>query len=543
MNRVYYRGMIDFCNYSCSYCPFAKKRFSEEKIEKEKASLQQLYDKIRKMQEVELMFTPYGEALVHDFYQEELIRFAKLPNVRAVGIQTNLSLENEKFFTEIKNYNDKIKLWATYHCEYADLDRFAEKANRLSQKLDLSVGMVASGENLGKIYALRQRLNPEIYLWLNAMDKRKYSFSEEEVMHHYEIDPMFIYEFRSGRENSVHPFTFCCSYEHLYIDNGFYSSNCFFKKKHSIPEDCNDHKRCDCYLGYSNFKNTPVSNFFGNGLTFRVPQKRQYKALFIDLDGILTDLNGQCRKDLEEILTLLNKKTKLYLATARSLSSAQKKLGTFLRYFSGGVFSDGALAVDFEKNYQRIVPLNKKLLEGFLTSALNEKEQADLWQKNRTSQEKLSRKNGETDTKVSPKTMMKGALWEDYQEDMLLRVRIKMAFAKKFESEEIGGERNLACQSVQQVICGIQKNLGYRLRRYGSRCYIQSEEADKKSGMLFLMDMNGWKKEEVFFISDNLQDRDIFVEFPYTATPIGNKEIEDLSYYNLDLQHLGFIIR
>lgn len=548
MSRVYYRGMIDFCNYACSYCPFAKKRSSEEKIEKEKASLQQLYDRVRKMQEVELMFTPYGEALVHDFYQEELIRFAKLPNVRAVGIQTNLSLDSEKFLLKIKGPSDKIKFWATYHCEYANLDHFAEKANQLSKKLELSVGMVASGENLDEIRILRRRLSPEIYLWLNAMDKRKYSFSKEQIMRHCEIDPMFIYEFRQGREKSLHPFARCRSYDHLYIDNGICSSNCFFKKKRLISEDCNDHKRCDCYLGYSNFTKTPVANFFGSGLTFRVPQKRQYKALFIDLDGILTKSNGQLREDLESTLSLLSQKAKLYLATARNLSSAQTKLGKYMRYFSGGIFSDGALTMDFEKGDERIIPLEKELLED-LVSMLNQKND-DLSEKNRDPQENSLTKETEMTAKFPRRARIPGVLWEDRRGDKILRVRIKAELAKEFAREGAGFKAASASDPMEQGAVKIQKqeihkmkHTGSKLRRYGNRCYIQSEEAGKKNGMLFLMAAHGWKKEEVFFISDNPQDDEVFRAFPYTATPMGTKDVEGLAYYELDLSQLVYVIR
>lgn len=548
MNRVYYRGMIDFCNYACSYCPFAKKRSGEEKIEKEKASLQQLYDRVRRMQEVELMFTPYGEALVHEFYQEALIRFAKLPNVRAVGIQTNLSLDIEKFLLKIKTPNNKIKLWATYHIEYSNLDHFAESANQLSKHLELSVGMVASGENLEEIEELRCRLSPDIYLWLNAMDKRKHSFSKEQIMRHCEIDPMFLYEFRQGREKSLHPFSRCCSYDHLYIDNGVCSSNCFFKKKHLISEHCNDHKRCDCYLGYSNFPDTPVANFFGSGLTFRVPQKRSYKALFIDLDGILTNSNGQLRKGLESTLSFLSQKAKLYLATARSLSSTQKKLGKCIRYFSGGIFSDGALILDFEKGDERIIPLEKELLEELVS--MSDQKDDGLSEKIRASQEKpFARRNKEI-AKLSRKAMIQRVLWEDRREDRILRIRIKTELAKEFGGEGASFKAAPASQPMEQEAVKIQKqeirkmkNSGLKLRRYGSRCYIQSEAAGKKNGMLFLMDANGWEKEEVFFISDNPQDDEVFEAFSYTATPMGTKDVEALSHYVLDLQHLGFIIR
>ena len=36
IRQIYYRGSLDFCNYSCTYCPFAKKKGSERRISRDR---------------------------------------------------------------------------------------------------------------------------------------------------------------------------------------------------------------------------------------------------------------------------------------------------------------------------------------------------------------------------------------------------------------------------------------------------------------------------------------------------------------------------
>lgn len=480
MNRVYYRGAIDFCNYRCSYCPFAKRTARKEILTRERELLERLYHRIRTLDDVALMMTPYGEALIHDFYQEELARMAALPNVKKVGVQTNLSFDAEEFLRRTDGFLEKIALWATFHPECTTTDAFAEKANRLASRTALSAGMVATGENGGEIRRLRALLSPNIYLWLNAMDRRRTSFQASTIDALQTVDPMFGFEFARRREcRSDSGFLHCHSREHLYIDGGTSSSSCFFRKKHSIPEDCNDHRKCDCYLGYSNFDAPPMQFFFGDGLPFRVPERRTFRALFLDLDGVLTDADGKLRPALTEELRLLGERAKLYLATARNFDSARRILRGRLSLFSGGIFSDGAEVTEWEKDGGRLLfPVEEHF-------------------------------DGKT-------------LWEDRTADgTLLRRRVA---PREYSTGEKLPER-------------------LQLRKYRDRYYLQSAVASKKNGIFELLRRNGWRKEEIFFLSDNPEDAEVFRSLPYTAAPVHAEKASQLALCSLDVPHLAYLLR
>ncbi|MDO4711267.1 MAG: STM4011 family radical SAM protein [Peptostreptococcaceae bacterium] len=550
MTRVYYRGPIDFCNYSCSYCPFAKKKYSKEKLRSEKRSLDRLHRQLQTMEQVELMFTPYGEALCHSICQEALIRFARMDSVKGIGIQTNLSLDIEKLLFLGEQTNGKLKLWATYHPEFAASDEFAAKANRLSEQIDLSVGMVADGKNLDQIRSMRSRLSPSIYLWINAMDRRKYRFDREMIERHRSIDPMFGFEFYHGRSDAKNGFEHCNSSEALYIDGIRYSSDCFFKKAKAIGRDCHDHRCCDCYLGYSNFFHSKPAAFFGSGLMFRVPQKRRYEAAFIDVDGVLLDERGHRTAGVEEALILLQSKAKLYLATARSYRSAKKALGSLMRYFSGGVFSDGALVRDFDRKWEKRSILNEIQLRKVLASISVD---GDGSQRTRKApsipEDEISDPNRykQEDPSDGPladrERRSQKILWEDRIEGELLRVRVPIPIAKKIQTlhdalgEEGRAEVDPDTRPVRDPI------LDLNIRRYGRKCYIRSRGSSKKNGIRLLMENYHLKPDEVLFISDDLQDEEVFSYLPYTVSPLAIEEVAHLSHYQLDLKHLGFIIR
>ena len=200
---IFFRGNIDFCNYSCSYCPFAKKAQSIDKIQKEEENLKKLFFYVKNMDEdANIMITPYGEALIHPIYQVFMARLSTLDNVRKIGIQTNLSVDTKNLIStleENKAYFSKIMIWATFHSQFADIKQFCNKANKLSSLVSISCGIVANRKNFEEIKNLRQGLRPDVYLWINAMDKIKNKFTEDEISSLSHIDPFFAYEFYEKR--------------------------------------------------------------------------------------------------------------------------------------------------------------------------------------------------------------------------------------------------------------------------------------------------------------------------------------------------------
>ena len=152
---IFFRGDIDFCNYSCSYCPFAKKTQSIDKIQKEEDNLNKLFFYVKNMDEdANIMITPYGEALIHPIYQVFIARLSTLDNVRKIGIQTNLTVDAKALMStleENKTVFSKIMLWATFHSQFTDIEKFCNKANQLSKLISISCSMIGSFNSITDI--------------------------------------------------------------------------------------------------------------------------------------------------------------------------------------------------------------------------------------------------------------------------------------------------------------------------------------------------------------------------------------------------------
>ena len=529
--NIFFRGEIDFCNYSCSYCPFAKKTLSKEKIQKESENLEKLYLYVKNMQEdSNVMITPYGEALIHPLYQEFMARISTLENVRKIGIQSNLSIDTDELISTLsKNHADysKIMLWATFHSEYADIENFCNKANSLSELISISCGIVANRKNYEEIRKLRENLNANIYLWINAMDKIKNRFSEEEITSLSKIDPMFAYEFYAKRIDYTQVrgdnFSTCQSYDKIYVDIQKYSSSCFFKKKRAIDSLCKNHKICDCYLGYSNFGNNILDRFFGENIIFRIAQKRKFKAIFIDIDGVMTGKYGKLINNLTKILEDLSKKTGLYIASSRNIESAKKLLGKNFQYFKGGVFSDGCYTVDFERSTEKITALDdsvnincfeEKLYESIAKS--NEKEHSsNICKTNFNENDRIKENTQEINDDIAQSYKLR----KDIFREKLLRISLPSKIAKNIDFPNI------------------------KKRVYNNSTFFQNQKSSKLSGIKYICKINNIIDEEILIISDNIQDEELFENIMHSVSPLYQKKLHKKSRYILDLCHLTFIIK
>ena len=481
---IFFRGNIDFCNYSCSYCPFAKKAQSIDKIQKEEENLKKLFFYVKNMDEdVNIMITPYGEALIHPIYQEFMARLSTLKNVRKIGIQTNLSVDTKNLISTLEENKadfSKIMLWATFHSQFTDIEKFCNKANQLSKLISISCGIVANKKNLDKI---------------------KNKFTEDEISSLSHIDPFFAYEFYEKRvdfkKSRSDDFSICQSYDKIYADINKYSSSCFFKKKKAISSSCNNHKICDCYLGYSNFKNNSLSRFFGENIIFRIPHKKSFDAVFVDIDGVMTEKNGKLIKSLPKILEDLSKKTNLYIATSRNVNSAKKLLSKNIDFFHGGVFSDGCYIVDFEKNTKKIIPLDQSIntiyFEETILDSINI----------------FSKKD---------KVIDLCKLRKDMYDNNILRIALPTKIAKNIEISK------------------------YKRRIYNNTTFFQNELASKLTGIEEICKLNNYDLNNILVISDNIQDKDIFDNIRYSVTPLHQLKLHKKSRYILNLCHLTFII-
>src|SRR6185436_20891640 len=79
---ILYRGPLTSCNYECGYCPFAKTRNTREELQEDARQLRRFTEWVGgRREEIGILFTPWGEALPHEAYQNALCDLSHLPNV------------------------------------------------------------------------------------------------------------------------------------------------------------------------------------------------------------------------------------------------------------------------------------------------------------------------------------------------------------------------------------------------------------------------------------------------------------------------------
>lgn len=132
----YYRGSLKSCNYSCSYCPFSKRKGSRREWQEDEAAL------LRFVEECEhqkitgaVQFVPYGEALIHPYYWKALARLSRNPGIDAVGAQSNFSFPAEEmmyYFLREGGCTKKLRLWGTFHPQMTTVQQFASQCEVLS---------------------------------------------------------------------------------------------------------------------------------------------------------------------------------------------------------------------------------------------------------------------------------------------------------------------------------------------------------------------------------------------------------------------------
>ena len=139
---ILYRGPLSGCNYDCSYCPFAKHVDDRAKLTVDAAALGRFHDwvKSRTADQLKILFTPWGEALIRDFYRAAMISLSRMPQVSRVAIQTNLSCSVD-WMAELNR--DVASFWCSYHPGQTPRGAFLEKCESMSMLvIRYSVGSV-----------------------------------------------------------------------------------------------------------------------------------------------------------------------------------------------------------------------------------------------------------------------------------------------------------------------------------------------------------------------------------------------------------------
>lgn len=254
-----YRGTLTSCNYDCGYCPFAKRAESRDSLVRDRREVGRFVHWCQTSPDsLELLFTPWGEALVRQHYRDAIVALSHASSVRAVGVQTNLSRSVDWLS---KADVARVSLWCTYHPSQVRRERFLARCARLRQLgVRHSVGMVAVREDIDEIVAMRQSLPEHTYLWLNAYDQRGpdyYSAAQIEAL--TAIDPHFAFQLapqpslaaacRAGASalsvdgtGNVRPCHFLATPLGNLYDGSF--------RANLRPRPCSL-ASCECYIGYA----------------------------------------------------------------------------------------------------------------------------------------------------------------------------------------------------------------------------------------------------------------------------------------------------
>ena len=273
IRQWYYRGSLDSCNYSCSYCPFSKKpKCTRDELLKDEKSLVKFVDTvINKTEETKkkcaVQIVPYGEALVHKYYWRELARLTCSPYIEAAGAQTNLSFDIDCMAGEFlanKGELAKLRLWCTFHPQMVTMDRFLQQCSRLSRHGILyCAGTVGVPGQAGDIRRLRERLPEDVYLWINKMDGLKRRYTEEENRMFSGIDEYF----ETGLKHYKADTSKCADSLFMEADGSVRRCNTCIPGKDGTV--CTK-KECSCYLSYCN-QQVPELVFFNPYPAFRIP--------------------------------------------------------------------------------------------------------------------------------------------------------------------------------------------------------------------------------------------------------------------------------
>lgn len=278
---ILYRGPLASCNYGCEYCPFAKHKESAAEHAADAAALQRFVTRVGELcqeHSFSILFTPWGEALIHPRYQRALADLCAMRHVEKAAIQTNLS---GRLDWALECDRSKLALWATFHPGETDLETFASRCRWLHEHgIRFSAGVVGLREHLPAIEVLRRALPEDVYLWVNAYKREPnyYSVAEREWING--IDPLFGFNAQAHESRG----SGCRTGHSVFsVDGEGAMRRCHFVKDiignfHTPdfadtlePRPC-PARRCGCHIGYVHLERLRLDRVFGDGILERVPR-------------------------------------------------------------------------------------------------------------------------------------------------------------------------------------------------------------------------------------------------------------------------------
>jgi MoaA/NifB/PqqE/SkfB family radical SAM enzyme len=279
MLSILYRGPLSSCNYACDYCPFAKRTEGRAELDRDRAALTRFtaWAAGRTTDELAVLFTPWGEALVRPWYQAALAELTRLPHVRRAAIQTNLSCKLD--WVEACD-KAALALWCTYHPGEVSCERFLANCRELRERgVRFSVGVVGLRDHLADIEALRAELPRDVYLWVNAYKREADYYPAEVVAQLTAIDPHF--PTNNTRHASLgEP----CRAGHqvISVDGDGVVTRCHFIKRslgnlyeagfeRSLFDRPCTNETCGCHIGYVHLDRLRLSDVYGPNVLERIP--------------------------------------------------------------------------------------------------------------------------------------------------------------------------------------------------------------------------------------------------------------------------------
>ena len=275
---VLWRGSLASCNYGCDYCPFAKTKDDREALRADRQALAKFTQWAQGFsQPVSVLFTPWGEALIHGYYRDGMVELSHAKNIQTIAIQTNLSCS---VAWVSKCDLTSAAFWCTYHPGETDRGKFVKKIATLEEMgARYSVGVVGLKEHFREIQELRAELPKSAYLWVNAYKREPDYYDENELQELTAIDPLFPLNNRSytsfGRQCRAGAQVISvlydgtarrCHFLEQPIGN-IYETN--FEKQ-LRPRACTA-ASCRCHIGYSHLKDLDLPAVYGDGFLERRP--------------------------------------------------------------------------------------------------------------------------------------------------------------------------------------------------------------------------------------------------------------------------------
>jgi MoaA/NifB/PqqE/SkfB family radical SAM enzyme len=281
---VLFRTRLEWCNYTCSYCPWnaTVQRVPAEAFRADEERLNRIVDRVAELpRPVEFFITPKAEYLVLPYWRAAVGRLLALPQVERVTVQTNLSFDLAAFLDAVDAR--KLALWTTYHpseVSAAELANLHGKWRRLQERgVPFSVGIVGLRENLGHAEALRRRLDRHVYLWVNAYQREPNYYHPDELERIRAIDPYF------DLNNQYFPSRGrpCTAGQRaVYLDDEGDLRRCFFVgevlgniyrdgwRTLDAPLGC-PRESCHCYVGHMHIVELGFREVYGKDLAARIP--------------------------------------------------------------------------------------------------------------------------------------------------------------------------------------------------------------------------------------------------------------------------------